>query len=326
MFSICYFTLYAISLLKLINEVDCFTPKLNIRQNTWVSSSLLNKLPPSKVEADDEPTPSKMNTEDDFEQADISILDDAKYDANHYPVEGQPWRRGETDGLEDPIKVSWRVEAEAIIKKACELVNAKVDDITWGLAYCLITIGDMSEVEGIIDGPEVEIDMGEWYDDSPTGTGPDYFWEPKMSEDEKVEYDSIHPQVRVEQMDDPMHEIRDSFDTYVLSAIANAVVEALQDEDVEERLHILSRHQIMFTSPGQPDVLNSQKQFDAYRGFNVLVETRDPWKSNRTLEGKLVQRTAMDVKINVEGRIVTIPNNFVHKVKLPAAKERKRIA
>jgi len=327
MFSIYHFAIYAISLLKLLNEIDCFTPNLNIRQKIWVSSSSssLNKLSPSKVEADDEPTPTREDSEDDFEEADPSILDEGKYDPDHYPVKGQPWRRGETDGIHDPIKVPWRVEAEGIIKKACETVNAEVHDITWGNAYCLITIADMSEVEGIIDGPEVDIDMGEWYDDSPTGTGPDYFWEPKMSEEEMMEYDSTHPKVRIEQMDDPIHEERDKIDTYVLSAIAKAVLDALQDEEVEERLHIVSRHQMMFTTPGQPDVLNSQNDFDAYRGFDVLVETRDPWRSNRTLKGKLIQRTALDVLINVKGRMVTIPNNFVHKVKLPNAKREKGV-
>lgn len=316
MFSSRHFLLYILSLTNFINEIECFTPRLNNRQKTWISSSSLNNLAPSKVATDDEPTPSRL--EDDFEEVDARTLDTA-YDENNFPVTGQPWRRGETAGLEDPIQVAWRVEAEAIIRKACETVDAEVDDVTWGLAYCLITVADMSEVEGIIDGPEVEVDMGEWYDDSPSGTGPDYFWKPAMSEEERLEYDSTHPKVRIEQVDDPANDERSSIDTYVLSAIAKAVLDALEDPDVEERLKIASRHEIMISAPGGPDVLNTQRQFDDHRGFEVTVETRDPWKSNRTLKGKLVQRTAMDVIINVQGNIVTIPNNFVFRVKLPAA-------
>ena len=329
MSSFIHVVLFAIVLIQSFDNTNCFTSQKLIynHQNKLCFNTKrsfpLNKLPPSKVEADDEPTPKRFVEEDEFEEADPAILEEAKYDPDHYPVKGQPWRRGETDGLEDPIKVSWRTEAEEIIKKACETVNAEVEDITWGLAYCLITIADMSDVEGIIDGPEVQIDMGEWYDESPTGTGPDYFWEPKMSEEEKLEYDSTHPKVRIEHADDPDAEARESIDTYVLSAIAGAVLEALNDPDVENRLHIVSRHEIMFASPGSPDVLITQKQFDAFRGFDVLVETRDPWKSNRTLKGKLVQRTALDVILNVKGRMVTIPNNFVYRVRLPAAKREK---
>ena len=46
------------------------------------------------------------------------------------------------------------------------------------------------------------------------------------------------------------------------------------------------------------------------------METRDPFRSNRTLNGKLVNRNALDVVINVKGRMVIIPQNFIYQVKL----------
>lgn len=46
-------------------------------------------------------------------------------------------------------------------------------------------------------------------------------------------------------------------------------------------------------------------------------------KSNRILKGKLVGRDSMDVKITVNGRVVTVPVDFVKEVKLPNAKTEK---
>lgn len=100
-----------------------------------------------------------------------------------------------------------------------------------------------------------------------------------------------------------------------LSTIAGAILDAL--EAYEEKLNILKRHELILTSPGAPDVIETQRQFEAYRGEHVIVETQDPFESNRTLKGKLVDRNAMDLMINKKGRLVTIPLNFVKCVRLP---------
>ena len=85
----------------------------------------------------------------------------------------------------------------------------------------------------------------------------------------------------------------------------------------------MERHEIGVSTPGAPSVLSTQAEFDAYVGFDVQVYTTDPFKSNRTLEGKLVLRDAMFVKINVKGRTVTVPNDMVSEVKLPKPKVEK---
>ncbi|KAL7470309.1 hypothetical protein ACHAXS_010533 [Conticribra weissflogii] len=106
-------------------------------------------------------------------------------------------------------------------------------------------------------------------------------------------------------------------DGRALATISKAILNALGEEDVEDRLRILSRHDIILTSPlDSPVVLDSQKEFNNAEGKDVYVETRDPWGSNRVLFGKLVDRNAMDVVINQDnsGRMVTIPNNMVHQV------------
>jgi ribosome maturation factor RimP len=107
---------------------------------------------------------------------------------------------------------------------------------------------------------------------------------------------------------------RSDVNTAALSIIAGAIIDAL--EDVEQELQILSRHELVLSSPGPPHVLDTQKQFDAHRGQSVIVETQDPWQSNRVLKGKLLDRNSMDVLINKEGRMVTIPHNFVRCVRV----------
>jgi len=110
-------------------------------------------------------------------------------------------------------------------------------------------------------------------------------------------------------------------DTKALSVVSQAITKALEEEEVEEALQILSRHDLILTSPlGNPCILDSQKEFDAARDLDVYVETRDPWGSNRVLGGKLVDRNAMDVIINQDnsGRMVTIPNSMIHQVLLPS--------
>lgn len=104
-------------------------------------------------------------------------------------------------------------------------------------------------------------------------------------------------------------------DSLKISTIAKAILDGL--EQVEEELEILDRHEIILTTPDGENILDSQKQFDAYRGFDVIVETQDPWESNRVIHGKLLERNAMDVIINKRGRMVTIPLNFVKTVRLP---------
>jgi ribosome maturation factor RimP len=104
-------------------------------------------------------------------------------------------------------------------------------------------------------------------------------------------------------------------DSLKISTIAKAILDGL--EQVEDELQILARHEVILTTPGDTDILESQREFDAYRGFDVIVETQDPWDSNRILRGKLLERNSMDLIINKKGRMVTIPLNFVKAVRLP---------
>jgi len=151
------------------------------------------------------------------------------------------------------------------------------------------------------DGDDIPLYMNE-------ETRPDVA--PKVAEDELERY---------ELSEKPMDLGTLTIDTSVLSTVAEAILGAL--DDVEDELRILSRHEVILTSPGPSDALETQRQFDAYRGTEVVVETRDPFDSNRTLKGRLVDRNSMDLIISKKGRMVTIPLNFVRCVRIPPEKK-----
>jgi len=131
------------------------------------------------------------------------------------------------------------------------------------------------------------------------------------------EYTKVGNEVVWEKLAMPTLERADGVDTNSLSIIAKAIMDALEDDDIEERLQILSRHEVILTSQGDEDVyVETQRQFDERRGELVMVQTQDPFGSNRVLEGNLVDRNALDVVINVEGRMVTIPMNMIAYVKV----------
>jgi len=133
------------------------------------------------------------------------------------------------------------------------------------------------------------------------------------------EYNRVGGEVALEKLAMPSIERSDGIDTHALSVIARAILDALEKSDVEERLQILSRHDVILTSPGDAEkFIETQPQFDEMRGELVSVQTQDPFGSNRVLKGHLVDRNAMDVVINVKGRMVTIPLNMIAYVAIPA--------
>ena len=325
---------------------------------------------PSVVVDPDGPTP--IVEPDPFPTVDLDELPEAQYDPDNHPIPHQPWRRGDTDGCHDPLTALWRLEAESIISDAVAVVGAKVEDVTWYMAKCVVSINEQSlaDVVSYTEGPEVRVAYpdkedvaGHIFDDPDEGTDHELFTEEDEilefeQYDEETEYEILkanmpeeideatgeplpprEPRSREERviemeeewtnrwLDEPREEkpadgmFSHPVDTKALSVVSQAIITALEDEHVEEKLQILSRHDVVLTSPlDNPCILDSQKEFDAARDLDVYVETRDPWGSNRVLGGKLVDRNAMDVIINQDnsGRMVTIPNSMIHQVLLPS--------
>lgn len=312
--------------------------------------------------------PTTSMEEDQMETVKLDDIPELKYDPDNHPIPHQPWRRGITDGCEDPIDAPWRQEAENLIYLAAKMAGGTVIDITWYLTQLVIHLDpdwekipkDFIKTKGpVIEVVEPEDPM--YYDpDDPNpepinsdldATEPVYQRDTELADEIKskmyaraedgeedlgldpediphfVAKETREHEAHVYAEELEMRTLREEkqveqdhlvVDTSAISTVAGAIMDAL--ETVEDRLRVLDRHEIVLTSPGAPDVLETQKQFDEHRGYDVAVETQDPWDSNRTLRGKLIDRNSMDILINVKGRMVTIPQNFVKCVRLPAAK------
>ncbi|CAB9517068.1 expressed unknown protein [Seminavis robusta] len=349
-------------------------PSHAIAKSTRLFSST-QKRQPSRVVDEDGPTLDLDDGEADVvDEDDLPELREVERasDMPSGPIPHQPWRRGETNGCEDPITAEWRVKAEDIIYSAAKLAGGKVHDVTWFLSSVLVTLDeDVSEAQNPFkaSGPVIEVRNPSdpvYFD--PKDPNP----EPIMSDDETIVYqreteeeaeerkqrnrnrwakgEDGEPQIPEGEDEDPLdmymneetryetaltdaEEAKELYeqeekrpkpfrvDTAAISTIAGALLDAL--EEAEAELEILSRHELVLASPGPPELLETQKQFDANRGQTVFVETQDPWQSNRILKGKLLDRNAMDVYINKQGRMVTIPMNFVKCVRVEPKKKRE---
>jgi len=397
---------------------------------------------PSKITDDEGPTPSI--TEDEPDLVDPSTIPELHYDTHAVPIPHQPWRRGDTDGCQDPIDAPWRLEAEEIIRLAATGIGAEIRDITWYMSNIVITLQESLHwrVTGP-SGPEIRVDDSVppiWFDEEDPEPEDDYgiyaneedgrvevedddgnissgipndpyderefdevsgTYLPKPARplreavvrnmsfedfakfeddgmkvkltdrDERInkqklsmedfqialedyaaeegifaddledkaadlrarylrgedleayypeEYRKIGPEEALEKLAMPSIERSDGINTHALSVIARSITDALENPEIEERLEILSRHDVILTSPGDEEkFVETQRHFDEMRGEIVSVQTQDPFGSNRVLRGHLVDRNAMDVVINVKGRMVTIPLNMVSYIAIPAA-------
>ena len=186
--------LSAFNVLLVISQVPLsFSYAFTIPTHTkYKFGSKLYARSPSKVTDDDESTPPLKS--DPIEEVDPTTIPGLQYSKDAHPIPEQPWRRGDTDGCEDPIYAEWRQEAEQIIDYACKSVGATLDSVTWGMSQCIISLKDFSKVEGTIEGPEIMIDLREDYDEQ---LGYDYSWKPTMSNEEFEEHMNLCVQCSV---------------------------------------------------------------------------------------------------------------------------------
>mmetsp|Transcript_28812 Transcript_28812/g.54164 ORF Transcript_28812/g.54164 Transcript_28812/m.54164 type:complete len:130 (-) Transcript_28812:288-677(-) len=110
-----------------------------------------------------------------------------------------------------------------------------------------------------------------------------------------------------------------------VTQLAKAINAALDDNEIG--LLIAETHEIEVTTPGASNELVGDIMFQAYKGFEVQCQFQDPKKkTNKTIEGRLVERNDEFTVINIKGRMKKINNDMVVSVKLPKAKKEKGAA
>lgn len=70
------------------------------------------------------------------------------------------------------------------------------------------------------------------------------------------------------------------------------------------------------SSPGISRLLSSDREFVSFRGFSVIVRTRESIAGQREWVGNLVQRDEEFVYLNQKGRAINIPRHLVTQVQL----------
>ncbi len=107
-------------------------------------------------------------------------------------------------------------------------------------------------------------------------------------------------------------------DSHQLSTCIRAVNDALLAK--EEKLQVLVRHELIVATPGSSEILTTDKEFKAFKGFDVVVVAGGPPSPNfRELRGKLIERTYHELIISQKGKSIRIPLVLVQEVRLPSA-------
>ena len=87
--------------------------------------------------------------------------------------------------------------------------------------------------------------------------------------------------------------------------------------DAIEASSLLSEAYVLeISSPGIGDLLQSDRDFQTFKGFPVEVSFEDGDGHSQTLAGSLLDRNADHLEINIKGRIKRIPRTAVSNVRL----------
>ncbi|GAB4523440.1 MAG: ribosome maturation factor RimP [Pleurocapsa sp.] len=70
------------------------------------------------------------------------------------------------------------------------------------------------------------------------------------------------------------------------------------------------------SSPGISRTLNTEREFIAFKGFEVVVKTFAPYKEHKQWQGNLQGRDSENIYLNQKGKAIAIPRNLVAKVQL----------
>jgi ribosome maturation factor RimP len=88
---------------------------------------------------------------------------------------------------------------------------------------------------------------------------------------------------------------------------------------LEEAGLLASAYVLEVSSPGLGDLLQSDRDFNSFRGFPVEVRLRPEGEGPKSRNGLLLGRDADTIAINVRGRTLRLPRDAVLEVRLTDA-------
>ncbi|KAA8498144.1 Ribosome maturation factor RimP [Porphyridium purpureum] len=101
--------------------------------------------------------------------------------------------------------------------------------------------------------------------------------------------------------------------------VSERVEQAEAQEGARSPIARLGEFALEVSTPGVAEELTQDFEFAVFKGFAVLVETREEWKKKTSFEGALHERTESDIVLNLKGRLTKIPRDIVSRVVLAQA-------
>ena len=99
-------------------------------------------------------------------------------------------------------------------------------------------------------------------------------------------------------------------------AMSRALEAVLDETDLIPSAYVLE-----VSSPGTSRTLTTDREFRAFKGFPVIVSTREPYEGHQEWVGQLVSRDEQAIHLSQKGRTVTIPWDLVFRVQLSDRQE-----
>lgn len=93
--------------------------------------------------------------------------------------------------------------------------------------------------------------------------------------------------------------------------MSRALEEQLDATDIIPDAYVLE-----ISSPGISRELTTDREFIAFKGFSVMVETSEPYEGQKQWKGQLIRRDETGVYLNQKGRAIAIPRQLVTRVQL----------
>ena len=107
-----------------------------------------------------------------------------------------------------------------------------------------------------------------------------------------------------------------------LVALNRRLSERLDDWEANAAVE-LPPYMLEVASPGVSDVLRSDADYAAFKGFGVQATLTGEYKKRTVHEGTLLGRDGEHVLLNLKGRVLKLPRELVAEVRLPSAKREK---
>ncbi|MEB3358479.1 MAG: ribosome maturation factor RimP [Synechococcales bacterium] len=99
-------------------------------------------------------------------------------------------------------------------------------------------------------------------------------------------------------------------------AMSHALEAILDQSDLIPDQYVLE-----ISSPGISRVLETEREFVAFKGFPVRVTMAEPFKGQTTWSGQLVRRDEESVHLSRKGRAIAIPRSLISQVQLDDRRE-----